>query len=80
MLTVEVSDLGGSTESGRLLDKKSYRVAITDDGKRVVVEARLSLGSLENMKDPKAFVKDWFGKGPLPPDHSVINIPWQPSG
>ena len=74
--SIEVEPIiGGSTEGTKLLDKKSYRVVISVDGKRNVFEARLTSGQLETLSDPQQYIEEFFKREPLP-QTTVIDIPW----
>jgi hypothetical protein len=48
------------------LDRKSYRVAISDGDRSIVVEARISLGLLETLPQPEQYIETWFANHPLP--------------
>jgi hypothetical protein len=72
--TVEITSIERSSEGSTLLDKMSYRVAIADGDKKIVVEARVPLGTLETLSDPSKYVEDFFKTGPMP-QATVIDIP-----
>ena len=46
---IQVTNMGRSIEGTRQLDKVSYRVAISEGGKNVVVEARIPTGTLKTL-------------------------------
>jgi hypothetical protein len=71
---VKVTSLGGSIEGTQLVAKKSYRVQISEDDKTVVVEARITLGSLETLPEPEKWIAQYFKSRPLPKDKEVIDI------
>jgi hypothetical protein len=72
--TIEVTALGRSSVGSTVLDKMSYRVAISEGVRNIVVEARVSLGTLETQSDGQKYVKEFFKSGPLP-EATVIDIP-----
>jgi len=72
---IEVTPLPGySVENGRLLDKKSYRVVVSDGTRRVTVEARLTLGMVEMLAEPEESIRNYFATQPLPEDGSVLDV------
>ena len=71
---VEVTSLGRSSEGEQSLDKKSYRVQISEDNKKVVVEVRIPLGVLEALAKPEEWISQHFKTRPLPKDKEVIDI------
>ena len=72
---IEVTPLPGySVENGRPLDKKSYRVVISDGKCRITVEARLTLGMVEMLAEPEETIRKYFTTQPLPDDGSVVDV------
>jgi hypothetical protein len=61
-------------EGVQLLDKVSYRVAILEGDKNVVVEARIPLGTVETLSDPEKRIRERFATSPLPETNTVIDI------
>jgi hypothetical protein len=57
------------------LDKKSYQVEISESSKSVVVEARITLGTLEVASEPEKRIEEWFATRPLPQTNTVVEIP-----
>jgi hypothetical protein len=73
---IEVTSLPGySVENGQPLDKKRYRVVVSDGTRRVTVEARLDLGMVEMLADePEESIRKYFATKPLPEDGSVFDV------
>jgi hypothetical protein len=71
---VQVTPLGRSREGVQLLDKMSFSVAVTEDGSKPVIEARITLGSLEMLTEPEKRIEEYFSTGPLPKTGTVIDI------
>ena len=72
---IEVTPLPeNSMEGGRLLDKKSYRVVVSDGTRRVTVEARLTLGTVEMLAEPEEAIRSYFATQPLPAEGSVVDV------
>jgi|GraSoi2013_100cm_1033763.scaffolds.fasta_scaffold56939_2 hypothetical protein len=72
---IRVAKLGRSIEVGQFLSKASYRVAISEGSNNVVVEARITEGTLEMVSDPEKRIEEWFTGRPLPQSNTVIDIP-----
>jgi hypothetical protein len=70
----EVTSLGGSLEGTQPVAKKSYRVKISEDGKSVVIEARITFGTLETLPEPEKWIAQYFNSHPLPKDKEVIDM------
>jgi hypothetical protein len=61
--TIKVEPLPeGSIEPSGLVDKKSYRVVISEGADRRVVEAKLPLSALEGnlSRRPEEIIREWF--------------------
>jgi hypothetical protein len=71
---VEVASLGGSLKGAQPVAKKSYRVKISEGDKSVVVEARITFGTLEVLPEPEEWIRQHFKTRPLPKDKEVIDI------
>jgi hypothetical protein len=72
---VEITPLpGNSVENGRPLDKKSYRVVVSDGPRRITMEARLTLGMVEMLADPEESIRKYFATMPLPEEGSVVDV------
>jgi hypothetical protein len=71
---IHVSALGRSFEGPTPQDKMSYQVVISEGDRNVVVEARISLGTLETLSDPEKRLEKWFDTRPLPQTNCVIDI------
>jgi hypothetical protein len=71
---VRVTPLGRSMEGTRWLDKMSYRVAMSEGGANSVIEARITLGSLERLTEPEKRIEELFATGPLPEPNIIVDI------
>lgn len=71
---LEVTGLGGSQERTQPVAKKSYRVKISEDDKSVIVEARITFGTLELLPEPEKWIAQYFKSRPLPNDKEVIDV------
>ena len=71
---IRITNLGRSVDGASTLDKASFRVSISEGKENVVVEARISLGSLETLSDPEKRITEHFATGPLPKSGAVIDI------
>ena len=72
---IEVTPLlGSSVEGERPLDKKSYRVVVSDGIRRVTVEARLTLEMVEMLAEPEESIRKYFATQTLPEDGSVVDV------
>jgi hypothetical protein len=72
---IRVTKLGQSIEAGQFLSRASYRVAISERGNNVVVEARITEGTLETVSEPEKRIEEWFTVGALPQTNTVVDIP-----
>lgn len=71
---VRVTKLDRSFDGPQFLDKISYRVSISEGDKNIVIEARVSLGTLETLSEPEKRIEEWFTKGPLPKANTVVDL------
>ena len=75
-MKISVTPLGRSAEPGQMLDRKSYRVAISGDGKSKAIEVRLSLSVLEENPQPEEYIKKWVENHERElKDGSVVDLP-----
>jgi hypothetical protein len=72
---IRVTKLGRSIEAGHFLSKISYRVAISEGSNNVVVEARITEGTLDTVSTPEKRIEKWFTVRALPQTNKVIDIP-----
>ncbi len=71
---VQVTKLDRSFDGPQFLDKISYRVSISEGEKNVVIEARITLGTLETVSEPEKRIEKFFREGPLPKTNTVIDL------
>lgn len=71
---VSVTKVSRPNDGRQTLEKVSYRVSISRDDTNVVIEARLSLRSLETLSQPEELIRDWFMEAPLPKPNEVIDL------
>ena len=71
---IRVTKLGRTIGTTGYLDKASYRVVITEGNKKVVVEARVSMGDLEQTNEPEQAIQKWFAARPTPEPNAVIGV------
>jgi hypothetical protein len=61
-------------KDGHHLEKMSYEVVISEGDENVVVEAQVTLGSLETLSEPEKRIRKWFANGPIPKANSIVDI------
>jgi hypothetical protein len=74
MRIVQVTPLERSCDGATPLAKRSYRVSISEVDDTVVVEARLSEGTIENLAEPEKCLEAYFSNRPVPDHGSIIDL------